>query len=170
MNQTELRYTLFWHQNEGNGRLSNWYPRPFVVEGVQYAHVEQYMMAEKAKLFHDTERWNAIMETDDPLQCRRLGRAVTPFDPVVWDACCHKVVKDGSRAKYEQNPDLMQFLLSTGDTIIAEASPRDRKWGIGLGEKRAAQMEPEEWRGKNLLGKILMELREEFRNRAESEG
>ena len=112
MNQTELRYTLFWHQNEGNGRLSNWYPRPF---------------------------------------------------------CCHKVVKDGSRAQYEQNRVLMAFLLSPGDTIIAEASPRDRKWGIGLGEKRAAQMEPEEWRGKNLLGKILMELREEFRNRGEWE-
>lgn len=65
---------------------------------------------------------------------------------------------------------MMQFLLSTGDTIIAESTPRDRKCGIGLGEQRAAQMEPEEWRGKNLLGKILMELREEFRNKAESEG
>ena len=61
-----------------------------------------------------------------------------------------------------QNPDLKERLLSTGDAILAEASPKDRIWGIGLDAKTASGMEPNAWPGMNLLGKALMELREEF--------
>ncbi len=49
-----------------------------------------------------------------------------------------------------------------GNTILAEASPMDKIWGIGLDAKTAEIMPPDEWPGKNLLGKILMELREEY--------
>ena len=61
-----------------------------------------------------------------------------------------------------QNYDLMDLLLDTKDAILAEASPQDKIWGIGLEENDPNSKDPESWRGQNLLGKILMQLREEF--------
>ena len=120
------------------------------------------MMAQKARLFHDSERYTAILRATNPWECKDLGKQVTPFDSKAWDAVRYDVVKTANRAKYEQNPDLMARLLSTGDAILAEASPKDNIWGIGVDASAASEMNPLEWPGQNLLGKILMELRTEF--------
>ncbi len=153
---------FFWHENELNGEFSNWYRRKFVIDDFEYLYVEQYMMAQKAKLFHDHTRYTAILRATDPWECKDLGRQVTPFDAKVWNAVRFDIVKAGNRAKFAQNPDLKERLLSTGEAILAEASPKDRIWGIGLDAKTASGMEPYAWPGMNLLGKALMELREEF--------
>lgn len=153
---------FFWKDTEENGCFSNWYRRPFVIDGVQYPHVEQYMMSQKARLFHDDVRYAAILRTENPNDCKKLGKQVTPFDPKIWDGAKYEIVKAGNRAKFEQNPDLKAKLLATGTAILAEASPRDKIWGIGKTARTAAEVDPSEWPGKNLLGKILMELREEF--------
>lgn len=153
---------FFWKDTEENGCFSNWYRRPFVIDGVQYPHVEQYMMSQKARLFQDDVRYAAILRTENPNDCKKLGKQVTPFDPKAWDAVKYEIVKAGNRAKFEQNPDLKAKLLATGTAILAEASPRDKIWGIGKTARTAAEVDPSEWPGKNLLGKILMELREEF--------
>ena len=84
------------------------------------------------------------------------------FDSNAWNAVKYDVVKTANRAKYEQNPDLKAKLLDTGDAILAEASPKDTIWGIGLDAVTAAETNPSEWPGQNLLGKVLMELRSEF--------
>ena len=153
---------LFWKDTEENGCFSNWYRRTFVIDGIPYPHVEQYMMSQKAKLFHDEVRYAAILRTENPHACKKLGKLVTPFDPKTWDAVKYEIVKAGNRAKFEQNPDLKEKLLATGTAILAEASPRDKTWGIGKTAKTAAETDPSAWPGQNLLGKILMELREEF--------
>ncbi len=90
------------------------------------------MMSQKAKLFHDSERYTAILRTTDPGECKKLGKLVTPFDSSLWDEHKVEIVKAGNRAKFEQNPDLMKLLLDTGDALLAEASPWDKIWGIGL--------------------------------------
>lgn len=154
---------FFWNDDEENGIFSNWYCRVFTVDGFPYRHVEQYMMAQKAKLFHDTKTYAAVLETEEPGICKELGRKVTPFDSAAWDAVRYEVVKTGNRAKYEQNPDLKEVLLKTGGSLLAEASPEDRIWGIGLDRQEAAETNPDDWPGQNLMGKILMELRDEFR-------
>ena len=159
---------FFWKDTEENGYLSNWYRRKFVIDDFEYQHVEQYMMAQKAKLFHDAERYTAILRADTPRQCKKLGQQVAPFDAKAWDAVKFDVVKAGNRAKFEQNPDLMKRLLETGDAVLAEASPKDVIWGIGLDAAAAASVDMEDWPGQGLLGKVLMELRGEFR--AESGG
>ena len=156
-------YTFFWLDNEKYGEFSNWYQREFVIDDFRYFCVEQYMMAQKAKLFHDSVRYTAIIRANSPRGCKALGKQVTPFDAKVWDAVKYDIVKAGNKAKFEQNPDLMKLLLSTGDSIMAEASPKDEIWGIALDAETAKQMDPEKWPGQNLLGKILMELRAEFR-------
>ena len=70
---------------------------------------------------------------------------MSPFDAKVWDAVKYNIVKAGNKAKFEQNPDLMKLLLSTGDSIMAEASPKDRIWGIALDAETAKWKKPEEW-------------------------
>ena len=120
------------------------------------------MMAQKAKLFHDSERYTRIFRANTPDGCKALGKEVTPFDPKTWDSISYDVVKTANRAKFEQNPDLMKMLLDTGDSIIAEASPNDKIWGIGMDAETAAKTDSADWAGKNKLGKILMELRDEF--------
>ena len=157
------RFTFFWNDDEENGVFSNWYRSTFVVDDVVYQHVEQYMMAQKAKVFHDEETYAEIMKTDDPGKCKELGRKVASFDTRKWDAVRYEIVKAGNRAKYEQNPELKEALLKTENSILAEASPEDRIWGIGLDREAALEMSPMKWPGQNLMGKILTELRGYFR-------
>lgn len=155
-------YTFFWHDNEKYGEFSNWYQRPFVIDDFRYFCVEQYMMAQKAKLFHDAENYTRILRANTPKGCKWLGKQVKPFDGDQWNAVKYDIVKTGNRAKFQQNPDLKELLLATGNSIMAEASPKDEVWGIEMDAQTAARTDPSQWPGKNLLGKILMELREEF--------
>ena len=165
----QLPFVFFWKDNEENGYLSNWYRRKFVIDDFEYLHVDQYMMAQKAKLFHDSARYTAILRATNPWECKDLGRQVTPFDAKTWNAVKYDVVKDGNRAKYEQNPDLKKLLLATGNAVLAEASPKDKVWGIGLDAQTAASTDMSEWPGQGLLGLALMELRTEFSGEANKE-
>lgn len=61
------------------------------------------------------------------------------------------------------DPELRQILLGTGDRIIVEASPYDRIWGVGLSENDD-DLYAGNWKGQNLLGKALMEVREKLKN------
>ena len=164
MHSTEQKQPMvfFWMDDGENGWFSNWYRRKFVIDDFEYLFVEQYMMAQKAKLFHDHERYTAILRASEPWECKDLGRHVNPFDAKAWSAVSYEVVKTANRAKFEQNPELMEKLLATGDALLAEASPKDTIWGIGLDAAAAAETDPDQWPGQNLMGKILMELRAEF--------
>ena len=69
----------------------------------------------------------------------------------------------GNIAKFGQNPALKEFLLSTGDALIAEASPYDTIWGIGLDRDTALKGTVDQWKGENLLGCVLMDVRDRLR-------
>lgn len=66
------------------------------------------------------------------------------------------------QTQFSQNKNLREHLLSTKDAILAEASPSDRKWGIGLPANNPLALCPDNWRGQNLLGQVLMEVRDEL--------
>lgn len=140
--------------------LSQWYPCRFEVEGVTYTSAEQYMMAEKAKSFGDEEIRAEILNTDDPRMCKALGRKVKNFDKAVWDKEKEHIVRKGNTKKFLQNSALRNFLLSTGDKVLVEASPTDRVWGIGMGKNNPDALDPQKWRGQNLLGFALMNVRD----------
>lgn len=72
----------------------------------------------------------------------------------------YEIVKSGNLAKFSQDENLKEFLLSTGDKIIVEASPYDSIWGIGMGVKDENIEDPTAWKGENLLGFALMEVRD----------
>jgi ribA/ribD-fused uncharacterized protein len=142
--------------------LSNFYPARFVIEGVAYTCVEQFMQAEKARVFNDEVSLAAILKASTPLEMKRLGRRVSPFDKELWARAVQDIVFKGLMAKFLQHPELMHRLASTKDALLVEASPRDRLWGAGLGKPGIAKYLAEgrtEFRGRNLLGKLLMKLR-----------
>lgn len=157
------RFVFFWHEYGENGHFSQWYPATFVVEGIRYFHNEQYMMAKKALLCGDTRAYNKIMAESDPATCKALGKAAVNFNQYLWDSCKEEIIYNANYAKFSQNPELKAALLATGDAIIAEASPYDKIWGIGLKATDPDSQNPKKWQGRNLLGKALMRVREELK-------
>lgn len=147
-------FVLFW-----NTYLSNWHACSFIVAGTQYNCAEQWMMAEKAKMFKDDESLKKIMASNSPREQKALGKKVANFDKDAWMKECCDRVKIGLMAKFKQNPELMEKLLNTGDMVIVEASPLDVVWGIGLSEDDPDAIIPEKWKGLNLLGICLMDVR-----------
>lgn len=83
------------------------------------------MMLGKAKLFQDAQVQEQIRNCTDPKKIKALGRAVRPFDEKLWDRVKYPLVLTGNYNKFVQNPTLRRFLLSTGDSILVEASPYD---------------------------------------------
>ena len=153
-------FVFFWKLGHANEEFSNWYPCDFTIEGIRYFCVEQYMMAKKALLFGDVPVYQQIMESTDPGECKSLGKLVKGFDPATWDSCKYEIVYNANYAKLHQNDVLMKKLIATGDAVMAEASPQDKIWGIGLSEDDPKAKHPDMWNGENLLGTILMEIRD----------
>lgn len=149
------KFHFFW-----DGICSQWHPSKFVIGSVEYNCAEQFMMAMKAYTFGDHERITKIMGTDSPKIQKAQGRMVKNFDPEIWDRVSRSIVFRGNMAKFSQNPDMRDFLLSTDDRIIVEASPVDTIWGVGMADDDPDICDPEKWRGKNYLGIVCMEVRE----------
>jgi len=154
------RFMFFW-----GGPFSQWAKYPMEIDGITYNTCEQYMMAEKARLFGDKDAEAKILAARNPREQKALGRKVQAFDQARWDAAREEIVYRGNLAKFCQNADLRERLLSTGDRIIAEASPRDRIWGIGMAEDHPNVTDMSVW-GQNLLGKAVMRVRETLRERS----
>ena len=144
--------------------FSQWYDCYFEVDGIQYHTTEQYMMASKARLFGDEEVFHEIMTAESPFDYKKLGRKISGFDQALWDARKYDIVVKGNKAKFGQNPDIREFMLSTGDAILVEASPFDKIWGIGLDRETALKGSVEQWQGENLLGCALMDVRDWLRS------
>ncbi len=123
------------------------------------------MMAGKAKLFNDHEILEQILKAETPNQAKSLGRKVKDFDLDIWKEHKYEIVKKGNFLKFSQNEEFQEFLLSTDNKILVEASPYDIIWGIGMLETDPNTKNPAQWNGENLLGFALMEVRDELRIR-----
>ena len=144
--------------------LSNWYPAKFKEGQTSFFNTEQFMMYHKAILFNDTNAANQILANPDPRTCKAIGRTVKNFDNDFWIKHRFSIVTHGNFLKFSQNPELRKFLLNTKSKVLVEASPYDCIWGIGLSKKDPLVYHPECWRGTNLLGFALMNVREIFKN------
>jgi len=158
-------FVFFWgHTDRGNGLtkacLSQWLPCSFFVDGQYYNCTEQYMMAEKARIFGDDDIRQQILAEYNQMTIKKLGRKVSGYDDEVWKSVRFDVVVKGNVAKFSQNEKLKEFLIGTGNKVIVEASPKDDVWGIGLEETVPEAANPSKWKGTNLLGFALMEVRD----------
>ena len=164
----ETDFLFFWgHQPQRDGRagpgcLSQWWPAPFTVDGVTYPTAEHWMMAEKARLFSDDQAVVAVLAAGDPKAAKAAGRSVRGFDEQAWAAARFDLVVTGNLAKFRSHPELGAFLAATGPRVLVEASPRDRIWGIGMSAGHPDAARPSRWRGTNLLGFALMNVRDQL--------
>lgn len=168
----KLSYCMFWKTTYGSiqkGCLSQWQNSPFTINTQHYHCMEQYMMSQKASLFGDSEIMQQILSCSDPKKIKALGRKVKGFDDAVWNKAKYSIVLNGNYHKFIQNPELKDFLLNTGDKILVEASPLDGVWGIRMAESDENAHNPLKWRGQNLLGFALMEVRDVLREVCKNE-
>ena len=158
MRETE-KYYLFWKHQFGQ-----WTLRDMVdTDGINYNCCEQYMMYKKATLFNDKEIAIKILEEKDPSNQQKLGRQIKGFIPEKWDKNKIGIVWYGNYLKFTQHDDLRKRLLATEDKIMAEASPYDLIWGIGFRANDDLALNQRNWKGQNLLGKVLMSVRDALR-------
>lgn len=150
-------FVFFW-----GGQFSQWAKYDIAIDNKIYNTCEQYMMAEKARLFGDHEAEAKIMVAKNPRDQKAHGRKVRNFEAARWQAVCEEIVFKANFAKYSQREELKAMLLATGDKIIAEASPQDAIWGIGMAESHPNVTDQTVW-GQNLLGKALMRVRNALR-------
>lgn len=159
-------YLLFWQHTSairgetGKECLSQWYGSRFEIEGVVFKTAEHYMMHRKALLFGDRERAERILCAPDPAEAKAHGRSVRGFSETVWREHRSRICIAGNYAKFSQCTPLREFLLHTNPRVLVEASPVDLVWGIGLSAEHEHASDPLKWRGQNLLGFALMEVRD----------
>jgi ribA/ribD-fused uncharacterized protein len=158
--QQEIRF--YDRDQEQYGFLSNFYPAPFVIDGVNYPTVEHFYVTMKSE---DPEYRRQILASPTPGKAKRLGDARHKQSLFVkgmarlrddWESVKYSVMEVGVRAKFTQNVALGVALKATGSVVLVEDSPGDLVWGTGPIDEKG------NYRGQNLLGKILMEVRSEI--------
>ncbi len=152
--------TLFFRKESF---LSNFHPANFKIENTVYNCSEQYYQARKAEFYNDDETLSKIMATDIPMVQYKLGKSVKGYKEHKerWYAGpALKAMEKGTCEKFNQNPHLLEALKDTGDKTLAEASPFDTFWGIGLGINHPHAGEKSRWSGENKLGNLLTALRD----------
>ena len=139
----------FYEPEDPYGFLSNFYPSPILLKGKMWPTSEHYYQAQKVP---GTEIEEEMRMLGTPLEAFEMSR--TPGFPQRedWYEVRDDIMREAVYAKFTQHPDLKNQLLDTKDAVLVEHSFRDNYWGDGGDGK-----------GKNVLGKILMEVRERLK-------
>jgi ribA/ribD-fused uncharacterized protein len=141
----------FYLKDGPYGEFSNFAAYPMELDGKTWPTSEHYFQAQK---FHGTEHEEEIRCETSPMKAARMGRARhRPLRPD-WETVKDDIMRRAVRAKFTQHLELRRMLLETGDAVIVEHTDNDTYWGDG-GDGSGS--------GKNMLGKILMEVRAELR-------
>lgn len=151
-------YIYFWGNQDW---ASNWYQHEFQLEGFTCHCSEQGMMYLKAKLMGDTAIMDKLsnMPNYDPAYCKKLGREITPWNEALWVKHRLEIMQEVLYLKFS-DARLKKLLLDTGKKTMVEASPYDKIWGVGLGMQDPLIANPKHWKGLNLLGVALMNVRD----------
>jgi ribA/ribD-fused uncharacterized protein len=145
--------------------LSNWTPKDLDItyNGLKFTNSEQLYMWHKAQYFRDYEIGTRIVnEGQNPKIALELGRQVKNYDDKKWSKLRDYYMYLAVKAKFESSNELMLKLMNTGDKILVEASLTDKLWGIGIDENDDTILDENNWQGLNLLGIVLMKVRNEF--------
>jgi ribA/ribD-fused uncharacterized protein len=139
----------FYSRSSDYDEFSNFSPHGFELDGAFWPTVEHYFQAQK---FPGAEHAEKIRLSPKPAVAKRLGRSRKhPIRPD-WEQVKDDVMRRAVRRKFETHADLRELLLSTGEEELVENAPGDYYWGCG-----------KTGTGRNMLGKILMEVRAALR-------
>lgn len=158
-----MEIVCFHNPDKENGFLSNWCYSPFSVGEHEFSCMEQFMMYRKAICFEDSITAEQILAATDAAYVKELGRKVSNYNENVWNGLRQLIVYEGLLAKFSQNEEFRNRLLSTGDAILAECAVKDCIWGIGLSMTDPDRFNITSWRGQNLLGYTLMMVRDKLK-------
>ena len=155
----ELEAVYFHKPEEPYGFLSNWYPSYFTIDDLMFSSAEQYIMFQKCAVFDDMKSALKVLATDDPKLQQAIGRNASGYINSVWAGMRQIVAFRALYAKFSQNKELKEKLLSTGDAVLVECAASDRNWACGIGLYDNLRFDARNWKGRNLLGFALMEVR-----------
>jgi ribA/ribD-fused uncharacterized protein len=146
----------------GTSPLSNFHPSPFSVDGMKYTCGEQYLQWKKATLFNCDNIAKEIVSSSNPAQMKKLSSKISNFNSSVWKEAIPEIAKSCVKNKFDQNPTLKDYLVSTAPNKLFEAAPNDSLWGIGCSLYDPNILTKEKDWGKNILGITLQNIRRNF--------
>ena len=145
-----LNVIKFYSSRGNYGCFSNFSKHPVKLNGLVWPTSEHYYQAMK---FVGTKHETKVRKAKGPMAAATMGRDRKNPLRGDWESVKDSVMYDVLMAKFTQHKDLKEILLSTGDAQLIEDSPVDYYWGCGA-----------KGNGKNMLGVLLMRLRDSFRN------
>ena len=151
MDTTPQEIRFYSHREEPYGCFSNFSPHGFDLDGFWWPTSEHYFQAQK---YINTPYADQIRTANSPMIAARLGRSRKQPIRADWSEVKDDVMRRAVLRKFTTNTDIREVLLSTGDAILIEATSDDYYWGCGT-----------KGTGLNMLGKILMEVRQQLANR-----
>jgi len=138
--------TIYFYNTQGEyGAFSNFSRHGFELDGKYWKTSEHYFQAMK---FEGTKYETMVREARSPKDAANLGRRRDFPLRKDWETIKDDVMRRAVTKKFETHEEIAKLLLSTGDSDIVENAPSDYYWGCG-----------KDGSGKNMLGKILMEVR-----------
>ncbi|MEG4347201.1 NADAR family protein [Microcoleus sp. A003_D6] len=141
----------FYNTGSEYGSFSNFSRHGFELDGEYWPTSEHYFQAQK---FPETANCDQIREAKTPKDAAKMGRDRSrPLRPD-WEQVKDDIMRKAVLRKFETHADIREILLATGDEEIVENAPGDYYWGCGKNGS-----------GKNMLGQILMEVREILQKR-----
>lgn len=156
-------HIYFW-----GGSLANYFDTRFTWNKREFKSVAQAYAYAKAVTF-DKSYIPIILEQVSARRAEELGREIPAFDEEVWSEKRYKVMYDLLKTKFTNDEWLTHELLSTEDKILVYGVEEDKIWGAGLGFYTNKILDESNWVGENLLGKALMELRDELKGENKNE-
>ena len=130
--------------------LSNFHIAPVTYNGLCYPSSEAAFQAQKCMTDEERKKFCKF----SPSEAKYYGRTVNLRPD--WEDVKEQIMEDIVRAKFTQNQYLGDWLLDTGDAELIEGNNwGDTTWGVDIRTKK----------GKNLLGKILMKIRDELKGK-----
>ena len=138
--------------------LSNMYKIDIVYEGVTYMTSEHLYSAEYVKHHDRLDLLETIIAAEDGYVAKRLIKHVKQNE--TWDNVKYKVMRKIITLKFEQNDSIRDRLLATKG-FLYEAT-KDIDFGCGFTLGQAKNINQQNIKGKNMLGIILAEYRDEY--------
>ncbi|WP_414514099.1 NADAR family protein [Nostoc sp. PCC 9305] len=135
----------FYSTREEYGCFSNFSSHGFELDGLYWSTSEHYFQAQK---FVGTFHVEQIRLVKTPKDAARMGRERTRPLRQDWEQVKDDIMRQAVLCKFQTHRDIRDILLSTENAEIVENSPIDFYWGCGA-----------DGSGKNMLGNILMEVR-----------